>query len=243
MATSNPERGPGLLMLPSQDARPANRPCTTSSGRASPPASPRGFFTPALFVAKLDNLIQHLRIERDFELLGHSWGLTLAVEYIAVHRSHGLKHLVRTNGSASYPLWRAAVADLRSQWPKHALDFEVWPAEATKLLTQMGEDPTVYRATYVLAVPGLGPGSFPRRISWAYPCASSHRLGVNELVMTGVLKDWSVSPKLGKVSCPTLIISGADDAVQDSCVAPLFYGIEKAKWVTLGSSSHMAFWE
>jgi len=61
--------------------------------------------------------------------------------------------------------------------------------------------------------------------------------------MTGSLKDWSVIPKLGMVSCPTLIINGADDEVQDSCVAPLFYGIKKAKWVTLGSSSHMAFWE
>ncbi|KAH8985241.1 hypothetical protein EDB86DRAFT_2959660 [Lactarius hatsudake] len=59
------------------------------------------------------------------------------------------------------------------------------------------------------------------------------RLGVNEFVMTGVLKDWSAIPKLGKVSCPTLIINGADDAVRDSSVAPLFYGIEKAKWITL----------
>jgi pimeloyl-ACP methyl ester carboxylesterase len=70
-----------------------------------------------------------------------------------------------------------------------------------------------------------------------------HRLGINEFVMTGSLKDWSVIPKLGNVSCPTLIINGADDEVQDSCVAPLFYGIKKAKWVTLGKSSHVPFWE
>jgi len=49
--------------------------------------------------------------------------------------------------------------------------------------------------------------------------------------MTGVLNDWSVIPKLGKVSCPTLIINGVDDEVQDSCVAPLFYGVKKAKWI------------
>jgi hypothetical protein len=40
-----------------------------------------------------------------------------------------------------------------------------------------------------------------------------------------------------------LILNGADDEVQDSCVAPLFHGIKRARWVTLGSSSHMAFWE
>ncbi len=138
-----------------------------------------GFFTPALFVAELDNLIQHLQIGRDFDLLGQSWGVTLAIEYIAAHQPQGLKHLVLTSGGASYPLWRAALADLRKQWPqdyqdmmnrheregtidaqeyqeglmrfyrKHILNLEVWPPETTKSLVQMGEDPTVYRAMYV----------------------------------------------------------------------------------------------
>ena len=61
--------------------------------------------------------------------------------------------------------------------------------------------------------------------------------------MTGTLKEWTIVPKLGAVSCPTLILNGAEDEVQDSCVAPLFHGIRRARWVTLGSSSHMAFWE
>ncbi|KAI0262673.1 proline-specific peptidase [Russula aff. rugulosa BPL654] len=191
------------------------------------------------------NLLQHLGITHDFDLLGQSWGVTLAVEYIAAHQPAGLKHLVLTSGSASYPLWREALAGLRAQWPKdfqdmlsrhemdgttdapeyqeglvqfyrkHILNFEVWPPEALKSMAQMGEDPTVYRAM----------------------------LGVNEFNMTGMLKDWSIIPKLGTVSCPTLILNGADDEVPDSCVAPLFYGIKRARWVTLGSSSHMAFWE
>jgi proline-specific peptidase len=140
---------------------------------------PADFFTPALFVAELDNLIRHLHIEHEFDLLGQSWGVTLAIEYIAAHRPQGLKHLVLTNGGASYPLWRVALADLRKQYPqdyqdmmnrheregttdaqeyqeglmqfyrKHILNLEVWPEEATKSLTQMGEVPTVYRAMYV----------------------------------------------------------------------------------------------
>ncbi|KAH9057371.1 proline-specific peptidase [Lactarius vividus] len=188
------------------------------------------FFTPALCVAKLDNLIRDLRIERDFDPLWHSWG-----------------HLILTNGGTSYPLWRAAPADLRSRWPqdyrdmmsrhrregttdareyqeglmrfyrKHALNFQAYPPETTKSLMQTGEDPTVHRTMYACS-------SFPA-------------------IVLALLKDWSVIPKPGKVSCPKPIINGADDAVQDSCVAPLFYGIEKAKWVTLGSSSHTAFWE
>ena len=61
--------------------------------------------------------------------------------------------------------------------------------------------------------------------------------------MTGVLKDWSIIVKLGAVFCATLILYGTDDKVPDSCIASLFYGIKREKWVTFGSSSHMAFWE
>ena len=137
---------------------------------------PAHFFTPKLFVAELDNLLQHLGIARDFDLLGQSWGVTLAVEYIAAHHPAGLKHLVLASGPASYPLWREALAGLRAQWPrdfqdmlarhekdgttdtpeyqeglmqfyrKHILNLEVWPPEALKSMGQMGEDPTVYRA-------------------------------------------------------------------------------------------------
>ena len=137
---------------------------------------PADFFTPALFVAELDNLLRHLGITRDFDLLGQSWGVTLAVEYIAAHHPAGLKHLVLTSGPASYPLWREALAGLRAQWPrdfqdmlgrherdgttdapeyqegliqfyrKHILNLEVWPPEALKSMGQMADDPTVYRA-------------------------------------------------------------------------------------------------
>jgi len=139
---------------------------------------PAGFITPALFVAELDNLLRHLGVAHDFDLLGQSWGVTLAVEYIAAHRPAGLKHLVLTSGAASYPLWREALAGLRARWPrdlqdvlsrherdgttdapeyqetlmqfyrKHILNLEVWPPETIKSMTQMGEDSTVYRTMY-----------------------------------------------------------------------------------------------
>ena len=139
---------------------------------------PASFITPALFVAELNNLLRHLGIAHDFDLLGQSWGVTLAVEYVAAHRPAGLKHLVLTSGSASYPLWREALAGLRARWPKdlqdvlrrherdgttdapeyqqalvqfyrkHILNLEVWPPEALKSMAGMGEDPTVYRAMY-----------------------------------------------------------------------------------------------
>ena len=140
---------------------------------------PTSFITPALFVAELNNLLRHLGVAHDFDLLGQSWGVTLTVEYIAAHRPGArLKHLVLVSGSASYPLWREALAGLRARLPKelqdvlrrhecdgttdapeyqealmrfygkHILNLEVWPPEALKSMAEMGEDPTVYRAMY-----------------------------------------------------------------------------------------------
>jgi pimeloyl-ACP methyl ester carboxylesterase len=65
---------------------------------------PANFFTPELFVAELDNLLPLLGITHDFDLLEQSWGVTLAIEYIAAHHSARLKHVVLTSGPASYPL-------------------------------------------------------------------------------------------------------------------------------------------
>jgi pimeloyl-ACP methyl ester carboxylesterase len=75
---------------------------------------PADFFTPGLFVSELDNLLRHLGITHDFDLLGQSWSVTLAVEYVAAHHPAGLKHLALASGSASYPLWREALAGRRA---------------------------------------------------------------------------------------------------------------------------------
>jgi len=38
------------------------------------PDAPKDFWTPELFMDELDNLLKHLHIQDDFDLLGHSWG-------------------------------------------------------------------------------------------------------------------------------------------------------------------------
>ena len=58
---------------PIQDIRSASRPVRPARRRRDEPA---GFLTPALFVAELYNLVRHLRISSDFDLLGQSWGVT-----------------------------------------------------------------------------------------------------------------------------------------------------------------------
>lgn len=61
--------------------------------------------------------------------------------------------------------------------------------------------------------------------------------------MYRILRNWSIIDRLYLVRVPSYIINGRDDISQDFVVAPLFYGITKANWVTHERSSHMPFWE
>ena len=63
------------------------------------------FWTPALFVRELANLVEHLGLER-YHVLGQSWGGFLAQEY-ALTQPAGLRSLVLANTAASFPDWTA----------------------------------------------------------------------------------------------------------------------------------------
>ena len=60
-------------------------------------------WTPALFVAELDNLVRHLGIRDDFNLLGHSWGSKLAAKYAVSEegKGSGLHKIILSSGTAN----------------------------------------------------------------------------------------------------------------------------------------------
>ena len=76
-----------------------------------------GFWTERLFVDEFDNLVRHLGVEGEYDVLGHSWGGMLA-QMIAVRQPAGLKKLVLTNSLADMGLWIASAKKLLMQLPK-----------------------------------------------------------------------------------------------------------------------------
>jgi pimeloyl-ACP methyl ester carboxylesterase len=58
------------------------------------------FWTIDLFLSELENLLSHLGIQDDYDLLGQSWGGILASE-LAVRQPTGLKKLILANALAS----------------------------------------------------------------------------------------------------------------------------------------------
>src|SRR5437870_1716322 len=67
--------------------------------------------------------------------------------------------------------------------------------------------------------------------------------GPNEFVITGTLKDWDITGRLGEIDVPTLITAGAHDEFTPRQAQALHEGIRGSELVTFEHSSHMQFAE
>ncbi|MDT3718809.1 proline iminopeptidase-family hydrolase [Pseudomonas oryzihabitans] len=198
-----------------------------------------GFWTVALFLDELNNLLRHLGIA-EYVLLGQSWGGMLGAEH-GVRRPAGLRGLIIANSPASMALWREAATGLRAELPpevqatldrheaagttdspeyraasdvfyaRHVCRVQPMPPEVARTFAAIDDDPTVYHAMN----------------------------GPTEFHVIGSLKDWSVIDRLERIQVPTLLLSGRFDEATPACVEPFVQLIPNARWRIFEASSHM----
>jgi L-proline amide hydrolase len=204
------------------------------------PDAPPGFWTVDLFVRELRALVAHLGIAGGFHLVGHSWGGMLALE-LALRDRAGIRSIVAADAFASSALYRAEVGRLVRELPldvraaierheaagttdsaeyqeavrvfyrRHVCRRRPVPDEVLRTLAALGGDATVYRAM----------------------------CGPSEFSLTGTLRDWDITGRLGSVDVPVLLVSGRYDEVTPDAVEPLRRGLPDARWVLFEDSSHM----
>ncbi|KAI0061232.1 proline iminopeptidase, partial [Artomyces pyxidatus] len=198
------------------------------------PNKPYSFWTVGLFVDELVNLLRHLSIENDFDVLGHSWGGMLGAELAVERQPKGMKHLILSNSLASMELWGRSNAQLAEKFSQEVQDgLHVGMA-----------DPDKYRAALQVyhAVHGCTVKPVPREVAYSLQQTFDDPT-VAERMFGGVLPTWSIVNRLHSIRIPVLVVNGAEDMAQDLVVEPFFWRIDKVKWVTFGKSSHMPFWE
>ena len=199
-----------------------------------------GFWTVELFLAELDNLLSHLGIEKDYHLVGQSWGGMLGAEH-GVLRPAGLRSLVISDSPASMTLWVQEADRLREALPKevqqtllkheaagttespdytaavrvfydrHLCRLDPWPDCMNRSFRYMQEDPTVYHTMN----------------------------GPSEFHVVGSLKSWSIIDRLHLIQAPTLLISGRHDEATPATVQPFKDHIKDVRWEIFEHSSHM----
>jgi proline-specific peptidase len=67
--------------------------------------------------------------------------------------------------------------------------------------------------------------------------------GPSEFHITGKMKDWNVTGRLGEIRLPTLITSGRYDEATPAVAETVHRGIRGSEWVIFENSSHLAFAE
>jgi len=198
-----------------------------------------GFWTVALFLDELDNLLRHLGI-RQYVLLGQSWGGMLAAEH-GVRQPEGLRGLVIANSPASMALWREAAAGLRAELPAEVqATLDRHEAAGTTDSAEYRAASQVFYARHVCRVQPM-PVEVARTFAAidADPTVYHAMNGPTEFHVIGSLRDWSVIERLPRIQVPTLLISGRHDEATPACVEPFDRLIPDARWRIFEHSSHM----
>jgi L-proline amide hydrolase len=203
------------------------------------PDAPKEFWTPELFMEELVLLTKHLGIADDYAIVGQSWGGMLGMQF-AISQPEGLKALVVADSPASMDVWVSEANKLRKQLPPEveATLFKHEAAETT-------EDPEyvaavdVFYARHLCRIPQppCVVASFEQLA--ADPTVYHTMNGPSEFHVIGSLKTWDIRKDLGKITAPTLLVSGQFDEATPAMVEEINKLIPGSKWELFPESSHM----
>ena len=185
----------------------------------------RSLWTVETFLDQLRSVRERLGLER-VHLFGTSWGGMLVLEY-AFTRPKGLASLVLNSTPTSAPRWAVETVRLHSELPLGLDDNQAEAEFRRRHICRLDPEPEVLvraRAKFGLQV---------YETMW----------GRNEYTVTGTLKEWDVTNRLGEIRQPTLITSGRHDECTPTLVEPLHRGIAGSDWVIFEESAHMSYLE
>jgi L-proline amide hydrolase len=202
------------------------------------------FWTVALFLAELDNLLENLEIAGRYHLFGQSWGGMLGAEH-AIGQPPGLRGLILSDSPASMGLWLSEAKRLRSLMPVElAAVLDLHEAEGTT------NDPDYLAATRAYydehvcrTVPYPPEVLRTNEIQSLDPTVYLTMYGPNEFYCIGTLRNWSVVERVKDILVPTLLLSGRYDEATPATVQPFFDNIPDVRWEIFETSSHMPFVE
>ncbi len=185
------------------------------SGNSERPGNPVNW-TVERYVSEIDAVRRSLKLDQVI-LLGSSWGGALVAEY-ATRRPSGLLGLVLESPLLSAKRWVADNKIYRNQLPE----------EVKKILDKHEADGTTDSDEYQKATMEFYKKHLNRMEPWPEELLRSFAIanmklyttmwGKTEFSASGTLKDYDITPRLGRIETPTLIVCGEhDEATPDAC--------------------------
>jgi proline-specific peptidase len=204
-------------------------------GKSPVPSNP-AMWTVELFVEEVDVVRQALGLER-LHILGQSWGGMLGMEY-ALTQPEGVESLIICDSPGRMDLWVEEANRLRAVLPSDVQETLLKHEQAGTT-----DDPAYEEACLVFY------NRHVCRVPWSDSVSRSFAQMPNEVYMTkngpseihciGTLRTWDVTPRLGEITIPTLVISGRYDEATPKISKEVSDAIPGAEWVLFEESSHM----
>ena len=197
------------------------------------------FWSVDLFLDELDNLLAHLGVADQYDMLGQSWGGMLAAEH-AVRRPPGLRRLVIADSPASLVTWLDEANRLRAALPPAVQDALLRHEAAGTI-----EDPEYVAATRVFYDRHVCRIPWPPEVKRTFdaidedPTVYHTMNGPTEFHVVGTLKGWTIEDRLDSIAAPTLLLSGRYDEATPLTQKPFLDSIADVREVVFMQSSHM----
>jgi L-proline amide hydrolase len=202
------------------------------------PDAPAEFWTVELFCRELTALLEHLAISRRYHVLGQSWGGMLGMEH-ALADPPGLRSLIVANSPASLELWLSEANRLRSLLPSEVQETLTRHEAAGTTDSEEYEEAVMrFYERHLCRIP------FPDGLQRTFaqlaedPTVYHTMNGPSEFHVIGTLKGWDITPRLGDVRVPVLVISGEHDEATPTVVQPLVDALPDARWELIEDASH-----
>ena len=161
------------------------------------------------FVEELALLRSALGLDR-VHILGHSWGTMLALEYYLT-KPDGVESIVMSSPCISIPRWVEDCDEYRAQLPANVRDtLERHEREGTIDSAEYKEATEEFNRRHVMRLDPL-PDNMVRARQGRGHVEYQTMWGPNEFYVTGNLKDYDSSGRLGEIDVPVLYSCGRVD--------------------------------
>ena len=192
------------------------------------------------FVDELDHVREHLGLDR-LHIFGNSWGGMLAMEY-ALTQPEGVASMILASSPSSIPQWVAEANRLRADLPQEVQGtLTRHEVAGTTDSTEYEEACLVFYKRHVCRL-----DEWPDYVLRTFKFIEEHGVvyktmnGPSEFHITGPLKDWDITDRLGEIRIPTLVITGEHDEATPAINGTVSSGIPGAESVIYPDASHMA---
>jgi proline iminopeptidase len=193
------------------------------------------------FVEELGQVKEALSLD-EVHILGHSWGTTLAAAYY-LHNQEGVKSIIFSSPCLSAPRWAEDQERNRKKLPQAIQDTLKRCEENGTTDSQEYKDATLeFNKQFVCRIE-TPPEKLKQGGQYKNPEIYNIMWGPSEFHVTGNLKDFDCTSRLGEVKVPTLYTCGRYDEATPESTEYFSSLTPGSKFHVFENSAHLPYYE